>query len=106
MLIAPATANIIGKIASGIADDLVSILAMSADCPVALAPSMNTRMWKSPIVQRNMKTLVEHGYLAIDPEEGWLACRTVGAGRMADPDVILQAVTQKLQSTPPKNTSA
>jgi len=102
-LIAPATADIIGKIAAGIADDLVSLLAMCADCPVALAPAMNTRMWNSPIVQRNVKTLADSGYLAIDPEEGWLACRTVGPGRMAEPDTLIQAVVTQLQSAPPRS---
>lgn len=101
-IIAPATANTIGKIACGLADDLVSALAMTAASPVLLAPAMNTYMWNSPIVQRNVKTLREAGYHEIGPDEGWLACRTVGAGRMAEPAAILEAATALLMASPPK----
>ncbi|MBK8268996.1 MAG: phosphopantothenoylcysteine decarboxylase [Planctomycetes bacterium] len=79
-IIAPATANVIGKIAGGIADDLVSTMVMSTDCPVLLAPAMNTRMWENPIVQRNMNVLRELNYREVPPGAGWLACRTIGAG--------------------------
>ena len=102
MLVAPATANIIGKVTHGIADDLVSTMIMSADCPVLFAPSMNDRMWNNPIVQENVRTLQQHGYLFVGPEEGWLACRAVGAGRLADPQVIVETMVQHLTQDPPR----
>jgi phosphopantothenoylcysteine decarboxylase/phosphopantothenate--cysteine ligase len=102
LLVAPATANIIGKIAAGIADDLVSTMIMAAGCPVILAPAMNQRMWKNPVVQRNVATLKTFGYRFIEPTEGWLACGEVGPGRLADPDTILSVVAEQLRSTPPK----
>lgn len=100
ILIAPATANIIGKIAAGIADDLVSTLVMSATSPVVLAPAMNERMWANPVVQRNVAALAEYGYRLIGPGEGWLACRGVGAGRMAEPHQIIDAIIPVLQAAP------
>lgn len=102
LLIAPATANIIGKMAGGIADDLVSTLAITSASPVLLAPAMNVLMWGNPIVQRNVATLTELGVKMIGPGEGWLACRSIGAGRMAEADEILEAVVALLQSEPPK----
>jgi phosphopantothenoylcysteine decarboxylase/phosphopantothenate--cysteine ligase len=102
MLVAPATANIIGKVAAGIADDIVTTLVISQDSPVLLAPAMNTRMWQNRVVQRNLTTLRELGYGIIDPGEGWLACRTVGPGRMAEPDEILDAVVRLLEAGKPK----
>lgn len=104
MIVAPATANILGKIASGIADDLVSALAMTATsaCPILLAPAMNTRMWESPVVQANLAKLVGLGLKTVGPNEGWLACRTVGQGRMAEPAEILAAATAILKDRPPK----
>ncbi len=102
VLIAPATANIIGKIASGIADDLVSTLVVSAASPVMLAPAMNERMWGNPIVQRNVTTLTELGYTFIGPREGWLACRGVGPGRMAEASKILEAIIHSLVAKPVK----
>ena len=88
-LAAPATANLIAKFACGIADDLVSTLFTSVDSMVLLAPSMNDRMWRHPIVQRNLKTLREIGCQTVGPDEGWLACRSVGAGRLAAPQEIV-----------------
>lgn len=105
-LIAPATADIIGKIACGIADDLISTLVMTADCPVVLAPAMNTRMWQNPIVQANVTRLRGTGYPIIEPVSGWLACRTVGPGRMAEPEAILEEVVDRLRAKPPKSKSA
>ena len=102
VLIAPATANIIGKIASGIADELVSTLVMSSALPVVLAPTMNDRMWKNPIVQRNVATLTEQGYKFIGPGEGWLACGSVGPGRMAEASEILDLIVPMLKTKPPK----
>jgi len=102
-LIAPATANVIGKIAGGIADDLLTTLVMSAACPVLLAPSMNTRMYGNPVVQGNLERLEALGYEMIAPGEGWLACRTVGRGRMAEPDEIVSAVTARLTAGAPRS---
>jgi phosphopantothenoylcysteine decarboxylase len=101
-LIAPATAHMIGRIAHGLADDLISTMVMSADCPVVLAPAMNTRMWQNGMVQQNVTKLSEYGYRFIGPEEGWLACRTVGAGRMAEPDAVVNVVRQQLRLHPPR----
>lgn len=102
LLVTPATANIIGKIAGGIADDMVSTLVISADSPVILAPAMNSRMWTNPIVQQNIKSLKDYGYRVIEPGEGWLACRTVGPGRMAEPQDILENITVVLKQTKTK----
>lgn len=102
-LVAPCTANMIGKIAHGIADDLVSTMVMSTDCPVVLAPAMNTRMWNNPIVQGNVKTLARVGYEIIPPAEGWLACRTVGAGRLPEPEALLEFVDTCLRENAPRN---
>lgn len=102
LLVAPATYNMIGKIAAGIADDVVSTLVSAADGPVLLAPAMNTRMWSNPINQANVRKLTELGYALIGPGEGWLACRLVGQGRMAEPDEILAALVTQLKSAPAK----
>ena len=102
MLIAPATANIIGKIAGGIADDILTTLVISAGSPVVLAPAMNNRMWANPIVQGNVTRLTELGYKIIGPGEGWLACRSIGPGRMAEPHEILEAITPVLKTNPPR----
>jgi phosphopantothenoylcysteine decarboxylase/phosphopantothenate--cysteine ligase len=102
VLVAPATANILGKVASGIADDLLSTILMTVDVPVMFAPAMNTRMWKNPIVQANVARLREVGYRFVDPEEGFLACGTFGMGRLADPKRILAALVELLAATPPK----
>ncbi len=101
-IIAPATANILGKLANGIADDLVSNLGLSAASPLLLAPAMNTRMWEHPAVQANLALLVERGAKTVGPNEGWLACRAVGKGRMAEPDEILAQAVSLLQKSPPK----
>ncbi len=102
LIVAPATANMIAKIAAGIADDLVSTLVISADSSVMLAPAMNDRMWKNPIVQRNVKTLKECGYAFVGPAEGWLACRGVGPGRMVESPELLEAVATTLLTHPPR----
>ncbi len=102
VLVAPATANIIGKLAGGIADDPVSSLLLGAGCPVMLAPAMNTRMWQHPAVQRNVVFLREAGFTLVGPEEGWLACRDVGPGRMSEPEKLVSAARQALLRTPPR----
>lgn len=102
IVVAPATANIIGKLANGIADDLVSTLLLGADCPVLLAPAMNVRMWRHPAVVRNVAFLREHGFLLVGPEEGWLACGDVGPGRMSEPEAVLAAAREQVWHRPPK----
>ena len=88
MLIVPATADFIGKVAHGIADDLLSTCVMATSSPVVFAPAMNDQMYANPIVQRNLSTLQEAGYTVIQPVEGHLACGTVGKGKMASPQEI------------------
>jgi len=92
IVVAPATANLLGKLANGIADDLVSALLLGAACPVLLAPAMNARMWQHAAVQRNLTFLRESGFAFVGPEEGWQACRTVGVGRMSEPETLLEAI--------------
>jgi len=101
-IIAPATANIIGKLANGICDDLVSTMGIAAHCPMLLAPAMNDRMWAHPAVRANVARLKEFGYALIGPAEGWLACRTEGPGRMVEPEEILAAAVKQLQTAPPR----
>ncbi len=103
VVVAPATANIIGKLAGGIADDLVSTLLLGAASPVLLAPAMNVRMWQHPAVQRNVAFLREAGFLLVGPEVGWLACRDVGPGRMSEPEKLLEAISQQLRKKLPKS---
>lgn len=91
-VIAPASANIIGKVANGIADDMLSTTLMATKAPVLFAPAMNTNMYENKIVQRNIKALEELGYHFIEPDEGRLACGDVGKGKLADVDKILEAI--------------
>ena len=90
MIVAPATANLIGKFANGIADDLISTLYLQCDCQVLLAPAMSELMWSKPSLQRNVQQLRADGCQLIGPEEGWLSCRSRGAGRMSEPEDILE----------------
>jgi len=99
LVIAPATANLIAKLAHGQCDDIVSLVttAVPRQTPVLVAPAMNADMWANPVVQRNAQTLRDPlGYQLVGPEEGWQACRTRGAGRMSEPDTILDAATALL----------
>ncbi len=102
MLIAPCTANLMGKFAGGIADDLVTTLVLGRDCPVLLAPAMNTRMWENPAVRRNLDVLRDDGFAMVEPEAGWLACRTVGRGRMAEAETLIEATAAELRKHPPR----
>lgn len=111
MLVAPATNNIIAKVAQGLCDDLVSLMICAAACPVVFAPAMNNRMWENPIAQENVAKLSSLGYRFIGPEAGWLACRNVGAGRLSEPQKIVDVLTDMLTkadervqppSTPPR----
>jgi phosphopantothenoylcysteine decarboxylase/phosphopantothenate--cysteine ligase len=94
ILIAPATANMIGKIANGIADDLLSTIVMSSTRPILVAPAMNCEMYRNRIVQRNIGILKETGYHIIEPEEGDLACGETGVGRLASPESIAKKVLE------------
>src|SRR5687767_5189016 len=96
MLVAPATNNVIAKVAHGLCDDLVSLMVCAAACPVVFVPAMNTRMWDHPVAQENVAKLTSIGYRFIGPDPGWLACRNVGMGRLSDPQVIVEEVTTML----------
>ena len=102
MLIAPATANIIGKVANGIADDMLSTTVMAARGPVIFAPAMNTAMYENPIVQENIAYLKEKGYLFIEPDSGWLACGDLGAGKLPAPEKIVEYVVDVLEKSEAK----
>lgn len=95
-VIAPATANIIGKIASGIADDMLSTTVMATTAPVVIVPAMNTNMYENPIVQRNIRILSDAGYTVMEPEEGHLACNTSGKGRFPHLESILFEIEKAL----------
>ena len=92
VVIAPATADIIGKLANGIADDALSTFMMAVTAPKLICPSMNTHMYESPAVQRNLQTLQDDGYTIVAPGAGELACGTVGAGRLPEPEQIVESV--------------
>jgi phosphopantothenoylcysteine decarboxylase/phosphopantothenate--cysteine ligase len=109
VVVAPATANLIAKTAQGLADDLCSTLLASigptagqGGTPVIVAPSMNSRMWANPFVQANVTRLREAGYTLVGPEEGWMACRAAGVGRMSEPDSLLDHIESALRSAAPK----
>jgi len=90
LLVAPATANTLAKFANGIADDFLSTVYISTTARVLVAPAMNVEMWAHPATQENVRRLRERGVEFVNPEEGYLACRTVGAGRLAEPDEIVR----------------
>lgn len=96
VLIAPATANIIGKLANGLADDALSTLMTAVTCPVIICPSMNTHMYESKAVQRNIKRLKEDGCFVLEPEAGELACGTTGPGRLPEPEDIVDRLRYRL----------
>ena len=100
ILVAPATAHIMAKMAQGLADDLASTLLLATDTPVMIAPSMNVRMWDHAATQRNLTTLQADGVRMIGPNEGKMACGEFGFGRMAEVPEILQAVTRHFEKGP------
>ena len=100
VLVAPATAHIMAKMAQGLADDLASTLLLATDSPVMIAPSMNVRMWQHPATQRNLKCLQEDGVKIIGPGDGEMACGEYGPGRMAEVDEILAQVAGFFRSGP------
>lgn len=97
MLIAPASANIIGKLANGIADDMLSTMALAASCKIIVSPAMNTHMYKNQIVQDNLKKLKHYGFEIIEPAVGRLACASVGEGKLPAEDVLLDYIRQEVQ---------
>lgn len=94
IIVAPATANIIGKLANGIADDMISTTLLAATAPVWIAPAMNVNMYNHPAVVRNIKQLHEDGCRFIEPSEGYLACGYVGKGRLEEPEKITELITE------------
>lgn len=97
LLVAPATANMVGKFAHGIADDFLSALYLATTAPVLMAPAMNTKMLSHPAVQENLRVLSGRGVQWVEPGEGYLACGWIGKGRLAEPDTIVEAVEQILR---------
>lgn len=97
-IVVPATANIIGKINAGIADDMLTTTIMATPAPKFLCPAMNTEMYNNPIVQRNLADLRSLGYHIMEPEVGWLACGVTGPGRLPSPESIVQWLTEQLSS--------
>lgn len=97
-LIAPATANVIGKVANGICDDMLTTTVMATTGKVLIAPAMNTNMYKNPILQRNINILKELGYNFVNPESGRLACGDIGEGKLASPEIIVNTVIDLLNN--------
>ena len=98
-LIAPATANVIAKIANGVADDLLTTTALATKAPLIVAPAMNSAMWSDETTQENIQTLEARGVTVVSPSSGYLACGDVGEGRLEDPDVIVEATIDALART-------
>ena len=92
MIIAPATANVIAKLACGIADDMLTTTVLACDCPKIVVPAMNTRMYENPVTQDNLEKLKKYGMTVVEPAAGRLACGDVGKGKMPEPDVLFQYV--------------
>ena len=95
VMIAPASANVIGKLAHGIADDMLTTTIMACKCKKFISPAMNTNMFENPIVQDNLKTLEHYGYEVIDPAVGYLACGDTGAGKMPEPETLLNYILRE-----------
>lgn len=102
ILVAPATANTIGKMANGLADDMVTTTQIAATAPIWVAPAMNVHMYDHPAVKENMKRLAAFGYRFIEPGEGFLACGYVGKGRLEEPESIVQAILDYFSTDFPK----
>ncbi|UTS81450.1 bifunctional phosphopantothenoylcysteine decarboxylase/phosphopantothenate--cysteine ligase CoaBC [Phaeobacter piscinae] len=102
LVVAPATADLMAKMANGHANDLASTLLLATDTPVLLAPAMNVRMWQHPATQRNLATLLADGITCVGPDEGGMACGEFGPGRLAEPEAIVAAIAAKLTDGPLK----
>lgn len=103
VVVAPASADLLAKVAGGAADDLLTTLLLCAECPVVMAPAMNSAMWAKPSVQRNVRQVAADGAQIIQPGTGWLSCRQQGAGRMAEPEEIAGVIRELLASVPGKH---
>ena len=95
-MVAPASANVIGKIANGIADDMLTTTIMACKCKKFISPAMNTNMFENPIVQDNLKKLEHYGYAIINPASGYLACGDTGAGKMPEPETLLSYILREI----------
>ena len=96
ILVAPASANVIGKIAGGIADDMLTTTVMACPCRKIVAPAMNTNMYENSIVQENLEKLRRHGYVVIAPETGLLACKDVGPGKLPSEETLMQYILREI----------
>ena len=96
VMIAPASANVIGKLAHGIADDMLTTTIMACKCKKFISPAMNTNMFENPILQDNLKTLEHYGYVVIQPASGYLACGDTGAGKMPEPETLLSYILREI----------
>ena len=96
VMIAPASANVIGKLAHGIADDMLTTTILACRCRKFISPAMNTNMFENPIVQDNLKILAGYGYSVIDPAVGHLACGDTGTGKMPEPETLLSYILQEI----------
>ena len=96
LLVAPASANVIGKLANGIADDMLTTTAMACTCQKIVAPAMNTNMYHNPVLQDNLKKLEGYGFTVIAPEKGLLACRDIGDGKMPSEDVLVGYILREI----------
>jgi len=94
VVLAPATANVVGKAAHGIADDMLTSLLLAVSCPVLVAPAMNDRMWAHPAVKENIEILKKRGYKFVEPDSGFLACGTYAKGRLANPAQIIEEIVR------------
>ncbi len=96
VMIAPATANVIGKLAHGIADDMLTTTVMACKCKKYISPAMNTNMYENPVVQDNLEVLRKYGYEVIDPASGYLACGDIGKGKMPEPEILMEYIMREV----------
>ncbi len=97
ILVAPCTANVMAKLAHGVADDMLTTTVLASEAPVVLAPAMNTHMWRADATRANLATLLQRGYIVVEPDTGDLACGDVGEGRLPEPEVIVEAALTELE---------
>lgn len=96
VIIAPATANVIAKLAHGLADDMLTTTVLACNCPKIVVPAMNTKMYENPVTQDNLNTLRRYGWEVVEPASGYLACGAVGKGKLPEPEVLLQVILHDL----------
>ena len=96
VMIAPATANVIAKLAHGLADDMLTTTVLACNCPKIVVPAMNTKMYENPVTQDNLNTLRRYGWRVVEPASGYLACGAVGKGKLPEPEVLLQVILHDL----------